>query len=143
MLIYIISPHWQTTNIHINLRRILDEGWLTIPGQDKIKQRAIDILDEWEQLLNNLDNYCWARVASPSPPRPCDFLSLVYVPKDKRHGECAIFQSTGKPHILFQIALRMASNSDALSIVYAGLKLERPFEETLWHRSYEAERMTP
>ena len=52
-----------------------------------------------------------------------------------------IFQSTGKSHILFQIALRMASDSDALSIVY-GLKLERPFEETLWHREYVAERMT-
>ena len=43
---------------------------------------------------------------------------------------------------LFQIiALRMASDSDALSIVY-GLKLERPFEETLWHRGYSRERIT-
>ena len=89
------------SNIHIDLRRILDEGWLTIPGQDKIKRRAMDILDGWEQLLlNNLDDYCWARVASTSPPRPCDFLSLVYVSKDKRHGECAIFQSTGKSSYL-------------------------------------------
>jgi hypothetical protein len=35
----------------------------------------------------------------------------------------------------------MASDSDALSMVY-GLKLEPPFEETLWHREYNAERNT-
>ena len=89
------------TNIHVNLRRIIDEGWLTIPGQDKIKQRVMDILDECEQLLlNNLDDYCWARVASASPPRPCDFLSLVYVPKDKRHGECYFSVYKETPYLI-------------------------------------------
>ena len=78
------------TDIHIDLRRIIVEDWLAIPGQDTLKKRAVDILDKWEQLLlNNLDDYCWARIlASPSPPRSCDILSLVYVPKDKRRGEC-------------------------------------------------------
>lgn len=78
------------TDIHIDLRRIIAEDWLTIPGQDTYKQRAMNILDGWEQLLlNNLDDYCWVRVASPSPPiaQKWDYLSLVYVPKDKRHGE--------------------------------------------------------
>ena len=78
------------TNIHIDLRRIIVEDWLTIPGQDKFKQRAMNILNKWEQLLlNNLDDCRWARVESRSPlrRRPCDHLSLVYVPKDKRHGE--------------------------------------------------------
>jgi hypothetical protein len=71
------------TNIHIDLRRITVEDWLMVPGQDK--QRALDILDGWERLLlNNLNNYCWARVATL---RPYDRHSLVYVPKDKRHGE--------------------------------------------------------
>jgi hypothetical protein len=69
------------TNIHIDLRRITVEDWLTISGQEKLKQRAMDILDGWERLLlNNLDNYCWA---SPSFDRH----SLVYVPKEKRRGE--------------------------------------------------------
>jgi hypothetical protein len=78
------------TDIHINLRRIIVEDWLTIPGHDKLKQRALDILDKWGKLLlNNLDDYCWARVSSRSPlrRRPCDHPSLVYVPKDKRRGE--------------------------------------------------------
>ena len=71
----------QVSNIHVDLRRIIVEDWLTIPGQDKFKQRAMDILDRWEKLLlAHLDDYCWARVAS-------NHLSLVYVPKDKRHGE--------------------------------------------------------
>ena len=76
---------FQLTNIHIILRRIIVEGWLTIPGQDNLKQRAMDILNKWEQLLlYNLDYY-WARVASSSQLL-CDH-SLVYVPKDKRHGK--------------------------------------------------------
>jgi hypothetical protein len=78
-------------NIYIDLRRIIVEDWLTIPGQDKFKQMATDFLDEWEQLLlNNLDDYCWARVAYPPPSFvyvPRDNHSLVYVPKDKCHGE--------------------------------------------------------
>lgn len=46
---------------HIDLRRIVVEDWLTIPGQDKFKRRAMVILDEWEQLsLNNLEDYYWA-----------------------------------------------------------------------------------
>jgi hypothetical protein len=78
------------TNIHIDLRRIIVEDWLAMPGQDKFKQRAVDILDKWEQLLlNNLDDCCWVRIASGSPLlRVRDHLSLVYVPKDKRDGEC-------------------------------------------------------
>jgi hypothetical protein len=45
--------------------------YLTIPGQDKFKQRAMEILDGWEQLLlNNLDNCCWARVATLRPHYP-------------------------------------------------------------------------
>jgi hypothetical protein len=98
MLIYISL---QMTNVHIDLRRIIVEDWLTIPGEDKLKQRAIDILGQWEQLLlsNDLDDYCWARVASPSPPRYCVH-SLVYVPKDKRHGEPIVFSSLrGNPYI--------------------------------------------
>jgi hypothetical protein len=80
------------TNIHIDLRRIIVEDWLAMPGQDKFKQRAVDILDKWEQLLlNNLDDCCWVRIASGSPLlRVRDHLSLVYVPKDKRDGECYV-----------------------------------------------------
>jgi hypothetical protein len=88
---YIIIIFLQITNIHIDLRRIIVEDWLAMPGHDKFKQRAMDILDKWEQLLlNNLDDYCWVRIASSSPLRPSDHLSLslVYVPKDKRDGEC-------------------------------------------------------
>ena len=122
------------TNIHNDLRRITVEDWLTIPGQDKFTQRAMDILDGWEQLLlNNLDSYCWTMVASL---RPYDCHSLVYVPKDKRHGEHYFPDLHGSDpisHALFETALRMASDSDALSIIY-GLKLEHPFDETLWHR---------
>ena len=85
-------PSLQMTNIHVDLRRIIVEDWLTIPGQDKLKQRAMDILDKWDQLLlNNLDDYCWARVPSRSPlallSNGCDHLSLVYIPRDKRHGK--------------------------------------------------------
>ena len=137
------------TNIHLDLRRIIVEDWLTIPGQDKLKQRAMAISDKWDQLLlNNLDDYCWARVPSISPlallSNGCNHLSLVYVPKDKRRGK-SYFSTYRERDLLsdalFQIALRMASDSDALSIVY-GLKLESPFEETLWHRGYIGERRT-
>jgi hypothetical protein len=123
----------QMTNIHVYLRRIIVEDWFTTLGQDKFRQKAMDILNGWEQLLlNNLDDYCWARVAS-SPAR---YHSLVYVPKEKRRGERYVSdyrKMVSISHALFQIALRMASDSDALSIVY-GLKLEHPFEETLWQR---------
>ena len=50
----------------------------------------MDILNRWERLLlNNLDEYCWASVASSSPSKLVlnDPQSLVYVPKNKRHGE--------------------------------------------------------
>ena len=58
------------------------------PDQGKLKRRAIDILDEWKQLLlNNLDDYGWARAF----PRHGDEPTLVYVAKDKR-GER--YQST-------------------------------------------------
>jgi hypothetical protein len=78
------------TNTHIDLRRIIVEDWLTIPGQEKFKQRAMDILDKWEQVLLNdlqVNDYFWARVASPSSPRPYNHHSLVYVPRHKRQGE--------------------------------------------------------
>ena len=75
------------TNIHVYLRRIIVEDWLTTLGQDKFKQKAMDVMNGWEQLLlNNLDDYCWARVASSSES-PARYHSLVYVPRDKRHGE--------------------------------------------------------
>ena len=138
----------QMTNIHIDLRRIIVEDWLK--GEDKLKQRAMDILSKWEQLLlKNLDGYRWARVSSRSPlalqPNgPCNHrshLSLVYVPRDKRRGE-RYFPTYRESDLLsHQLALRMASDSDALSIVY-GLKLELPFEMTLWHRGYIWERRT-
>ena len=134
-------------DIHVYLRRIIVEDWITIPGKVEFKQRAMDILDKWNQLLlNNFDDYCWARVPSRSPlgvlPNvACDHLSLVYVPEDKRRGERyfpTYMKSDLLSHALFQIALRKA---DALSIFY-GLTLEHPFEETLWHREYVGERRT-
>ena len=45
---------FRMTNIHVISRRIIVEDLITIPGQDNLKQL----------LLNNLDEYCWARVAS-------------------------------------------------------------------------------
>ena len=71
--------------MHIDLHRIIVGDWLMIPGHDKLRQRAMSILDKWEQLLlNNLDDYCWARILSP---QQFDNYPLVYVPKHKRHGE--------------------------------------------------------
>ena len=135
------------TDMHVHLRRIIDEDWLTIPGQDKLKQRAMDILDKWNQLLlNNFDDYYWARVPyrsslEPLPHVAYDHLSLVYVPEDKRRGERYFpthMKSDLLSHALFLIALRKA---DALRIFY-GLTLVHPFEETLWHREYVGERRT-
>ena len=76
---------FQKTHIHIYLRRIVVEDWIS--GQDK--QEAIEILHEWEELLlNNLNDfdYSWARTSSQ---RLHDH-SLVYIPKDKRQGECCL-----------------------------------------------------
>ena len=58
---------------------------MKLPDQDiyKLKQRAVDILAEWDQLLlNDLSGYRWAR----SSPDLHDY-SLVYVSKSKSHGE--------------------------------------------------------
>ena len=77
-------PFRQETHMHIDLHRIVVRNQLMIPGQDNLKQRAMNILDEWEQLLSNsLDDYCWARTS----PQHLDNYSLVYIPEHKRQGE--------------------------------------------------------
>jgi hypothetical protein len=58
---------------------------LKSPDHDKyrLKQRVTDLLAEWDQLLlNNLDEYRWARTS----PKLCDY-SLIYLPKNKFHGK--------------------------------------------------------
>lgn len=75
----------QETNSHIDLRHDFIGLLKKLPDQDtyKLKQRIIDILVEWDQLLmNDFSGYRWARTS----PELLDF-SLVYVSKSKFHGE--------------------------------------------------------
>ena len=56
---------------------------MKLPDEDKLKQRVMDILAEWDQLL--LDEFSgggWARTS----PELCD-VSLVYVSTSKFQGE--------------------------------------------------------
>jgi len=74
----------QETNIHISFRHALGR-LMNLPDHDKyrLKQRVTDLLAEWDQLLlNNLDEYRWARTS----PKLCDY-SLIYLPKNKFHGK--------------------------------------------------------
>ena len=53
---------------------------MKLPDEDALKQRVMNILAEWNQLLlNDFSSGGWARTS-------CDF-SLVYVSKSKFHGE--------------------------------------------------------
>ena len=52
---------------------------MKLPDEDKLKQRVMDILDKWEQLLlNDFSGGGWGRTS----PELCDF-SLVYVSKSQ------------------------------------------------------------
>ena len=62
---------------------------MKLPDEDILKQRFIDLLAEWDQLLNDFS--CWARTSSGL----CDS-SLVYLSKSKLHGERFVLAQTVK-----------------------------------------------
>ena len=73
----------QETNLHIKLRDHFIGVLMKLPDEDKLKQRVMDILAKWEQLLlNDFTGGCWAWTS----PEWYDY-SLVYVSKSKYHGE--------------------------------------------------------
>jgi hypothetical protein len=73
----------QETNLHIKLRHHFIGVLMKLPDEDKLKQRVMDILAEWDQLLlNDFSGGRWAKTSSEL----FDF-SLVYVSKSKFHGE--------------------------------------------------------
>ena len=70
----------QETNLHIELRH---DDIMKLPDEAELKQRVMDVLAEWEQLLlNDFSGGRWAWTF----PGSSDY-SLVYVSKDKFNGE--------------------------------------------------------
>ena len=72
------------------------------PDENKLKQRVIDILAKWEQLLlNDFGDGRWARTSSGW----YDF-SLVYISKSKYHGERYVSaQTVASPSTSFRLIL--------------------------------------
>ena len=69
--------------MHIELRRRFVRFLRKLPDEDELKQKVLNILAEWDQLLlNDFRGGCWAKTS----PELCDF-SLVYVSKSKFYGE--------------------------------------------------------
>ena len=101
---------------------------MKLPDQDeyKLKQRIVDILAGWDQLLlHDSSGYRWARTS----PELHEF-SLVYVSKSKSQGEHYVSVTpSGSPHFLIHTALRMSPDA-GLSIVYG---LKPSFEEEWLH----------
>ena len=96
---------------------------MKLPDEDKLKQRVMNILAEWNQLLlKDFSGGGWARTS-------CDF-SLVYVSTSKFHGERYVSVPTMEIFILISlIHTEMLMSPDAgLNIIY-GLKLS--FEDWL------------
>ena len=96
---------------------------MKLPDEDKLKQRVMNILAGWNQLLlNDFSGGGWARTS-------CDF-SLVYVSKSKFHGErCVSVQTMKILRFISLIHTEMLMSPDAgLNIIY-GLKLS--FEDWL------------
>ena len=106
----------QETNLDIELRHRFNDFLMTLPDGDKLKQRVVNILAEWDQvLLNDLSGGRWVRTS----PDWHD-LSLVYVSKSRFHGERYV--SVVSPNTSFlNTELRMSPDT-GLSIEY-GLKL--------------------
>ena len=75
--------------LHFKLRRYCIGILMKLPDEDILKQRFIDLLAEWDQLLNDFS--CWARTSSGL----CDS-SLVYLSKSKLHGERFVLAQTVK-----------------------------------------------
>ena len=99
---------------------------MKLPDEDKLKQRVIDILAAWDQLLlNDFSGGCWARIS----PELGNF-SLAYVSKSKFNGEHYVLVQTVEvliPLSLIHTAMRMSPDA-SLSIIY-GLKLSNSLEE--------------
>ena len=87
----------QETNLHIELHYFLGV-LMKLPDEDNLKQRVMDILAEWEQLLlNDFSGGRWARTSYGRN----DF-SLVYVSKSKFHGEHYVSaQTVASPNTSF------------------------------------------
>ena len=80
VLYYLI---FQETNLHIKLQHYFIAVLMKLPDEDKSKQRVMNILAEWYQLLlSDFSGGRWARTF----PGGYDF-SLVYVSESKFHGE--------------------------------------------------------
>ena len=86
--------------------------------EDKLKQRVMDILAKWEQLLlNDFNGGGWARATSAV----WNDLSLAYVSKSKYHGERYVSAHAGASLNTAFTELRMSPDAGR-SIVH-GLKL--------------------
>ena len=118
-LFYFCFLFFQETNLHIELRDHFIRVLTKLPNGDKLKQRVMDILARWEQLLlSDFSGGGWTRTS----PESCIF-SLVYVSKSKFHGERYVSaQTVASPNTSFlNTELRMSPDAGQ-SIVY-GLKL--------------------
>ena len=107
-LIFFIFNILQETNLHIELRDHFMGDLMNVPDEDKLKQRVMEILVEWHQLLlNDFSGGRWARTSSAWYNS-----SLVYVSKSKYHGERYVLaQTVGSPNTPFLDSYRIANVS--------------------------------
>jgi hypothetical protein len=75
----------QETNLHIKLRHHVNG----LPDEYKLKQRVMDILADWDQLLlNGFSGGRWARARARARRfAELSNFSFVYISKSKFHGE--------------------------------------------------------
>ena len=87
---------------------------MKLPDEDKLKQRVMHVLAEWDQLLlNDFSDGGWARTF----PELYDF-SLVYVSKSKVHGERYASDTTVE---LLIISFKFIQKCECLQMVARGL----------------------
>ena len=127
IFLYFISI-FQETNLHIELRHYYIGILTKSPDEDRLEQRVMDVLAEWDQLLlNDFSGGGWATTS----PELYDF-SLVYVSKTKFHGERYVSVHNSGNIItsffpLIYTEMRMSADG-GMNIIY-GLKV--PFDDRL------------